>query len=65
MQTLPTTEAERLMIAEFRLELQRKQAWAEGYSQGAEYMMLAMIRSRGISGKWQISDDATELVKVE
>ena len=65
MEKHTTTKAEQFSIAEWRMEFAKRQAWAEGYAAGAEYIIGAMIRSRVLSGNWRISDDLTELVRVE
>ncbi len=63
--SVPTTEVERFVITEWRMEIQRRQAWIEGYVAGGDYMVAAMLRARGLTGHWRIGDDLMELIKTE
>lgn len=63
--TVETTPTERFVIAEWKAESQRRKMWIEGYAAGGEFMLVAMIRARGLKGNFQISDDMTALIKVE
>lgn len=64
--TIPLSDAEQLCIAARSGEIDRRQAWLQGYAEGSQYVIDTMIiRSRKLTGNWQISADGTEIVKVE